>query len=244
VLKLTGEPPILRIMRLPRLVRVFPLAVLVSCSKLASLTSPKAATDTSTIAAVNVVQGDNQSGQAGRALSAQVVLRIVDAKGKGVPHQPVTLAVTTGGGAINPPTVVSDSSGELHLTWTLGTASVVQTITATVDGLDPVVVNATAIFPSVLILAQGGAQTAKFSTALKNDVVVRVQGANGVPMVGISVTFRVTQGGGAITPQSGITNSAGETSAKWTLGATVGSNVVVAESGVLTAVSIGATATP
>ena len=214
-----------------------------ACSKLMSLTSPKAA-ETVAIAAVAVVQGDLQTAQAGRQLATPIVLRLLDAKGKGVARQPVALVVAAGGGTIDPPTAVSDSSGELKLKWTLGTAAVAQSLTATVDGMDPVTVRATALFPSTLVVAQGAAQAAKIATALKNDVVVRVQGANGVPMIGIPVTFRVTAGGGAISPQSGVTNSSGEFSAKWTMGAVAGANSVVAESGTLAPVTIGATATP
>ena len=238
----------MRPLRFPSLSRTIPfiaLLVLAACSKLASLTGPKASTDASAaVAGMDVVQGDMQLAQAGRLLATPIVLRIVDAKGKGVAQTPVTLLVSSGGGTIDPPTALSDSSGEIHLKWTLGAASATQTLTAMVDGIDPVVVHATALFPYTLVVAQGTAQSGKIATALKNDIVVRVQGSNGVPMIGIPVAFRVTAGGGAITPASGVTNSAGEFSAKWTMGAVAGANSIVAESGTLAPATISATATP
>jgi hypothetical protein len=230
-------------LRVRRTAPLLAVLLLSACSKLLSLTSPKA-TEVISVAAVTLVQGDAQSAQAGRTLATPIVLRLTDAKGKPVLRQAVTLVVASGGGTVDPATAVSDSSGELKVKWTLGTAGVNQTISASVDTVTPVVVKATAIFPATLVVAQGASQSAKVATPLKNDVVVRVQGANGVPMVGIPVTFRVTAGGGAITPQSGTTNSAGEVAAKWTLGATAGANSVIAESGTLAPVTISATATP
>src|SRR4051812_7793859 len=151
-------------MRLPRfhdLPRAVPLmAVLLcgACGKLSSLTGPKTSASES-IAAVTLVQGDLQTAQAGRALGTPVVLRLVDAKGKGVAGQPVTLVVTSGGGTVTPATAVSDSLGELTVKWTLGSAQVTQTLTASADGVDPIVVHATALFPLSLVVAQGVSQS-------------------------------------------------------------------------------------
>ncbi len=238
----------LRLSRTSYLYRAVPLMLVLhlgACSKLASLTGPKTSTSSATgVASVALVQGGAQSAQAGRQLATPIVLRVLDAKGKGLAGQAVTLVVTGGGGSIDTPTAVSDSVGELKVKWTLGTASPTQTLAVSVDSLAPVVVHATALFPLSLVIAQGASQSAKIATVLKNDLVIRVQGANGVPMIGVPVTFRVISGGGAITPQTSTTNSVGEVSAKWTVGAVAGGNTVVAESGTLSPVTIAATATP
>ena len=211
--------------------------VVCGCSKLTEPFSSK-------VTSVAVVQGDAQLAQAGRSLSTPIVLRLVDINGKGVAKQPITLVVALGGGTVDPATAVSDSLGEVKLKWTLGTATTAQSLSASTAGIGPVLVNATALFPTNMVVAQGTAQSAKVATALKNDIVVRVLGDNAVPMVNIAVTFRVTSGGGAITPQSAVTNALGEVSAKWTMGAVAGANSVVAESGTLPSVAIAATATP
>ncbi|MDB4915203.1 MAG: hypothetical protein JWM95_2847 [Gemmatimonadetes bacterium] len=195
-------------------------------------------------ATVTIVQGDNQIAQAGRALSAPIVLRVVDASGKGVARQTATVVVVSGGGTVTPATAVSDSSGELKLSWTLGSASITQQLLATVKEGVAASLLATAVYPTTVVLAQGTSQTGKVATALKNDVVVRVVGPSNQPMIGVPVSFAVVVGGGAITPQSGVTNSLGEISAKWTLGGVAGPNLVVATSGTLPPVPIPATATP
>ena len=193
---------------------------------------------------VLVVQGNNQSVQAGRPLPAPIVLRVVDAQGRGVPKQIVSLVVVAGGGAADPATSVTDSTGETRVKWTLGVDGTIQSVVATVSTVNSAAVNALAIYPLQIIVAQGDGQSAKIATALKNDVVVRVLGPGNTPMVGIPVTFTVKAGGGGLSPQSGVTNSLGELSTKWTLGAVAGSNAVVASSGDLPPVSVNATATP
>ena len=232
-------------MRLPRsalqLSRVAALTAIVVACKAKSATGPDGA---SKAASITVVQGNAQTAQAGRALPGAIVLRVVDDKGKGVAKQAATLVVTTGGGTVTPATVVSDSLGEMKLTWTLGQASAVQTVSAILDGTPGALIAASAVFPSSVIVAQGQAQSGKIATALKNDVVVRVVGASNQPMVGIPVTFTVTEGGGAITPQSGVTNALGEMAGKWTLGAVVGSNSVVVTAGSLPVAVVRATGTP
>jgi hypothetical protein len=212
-----------------------------ACPFMAATTATTAA---ATPAALTVVQGNSQSAQAGRPLATTLVLRVVDANGKGVAKQPATLVVSAGGGSVNPATAVSDSSGEMRLIWTLGSASSAQSLLATVNGTIGVTVSATALFPTDLVVAQGASQTAKIATLLKNDVVIRVIGANNMPMVGVPVTFNVTAGGGAITPQSGTTNALGEIATKWTLGGATGANTLMASSGSLLPVTISATATP
>ena len=211
--------------------------VVCGCSKLTEPFSSK-------VASVAVVQGAAQLAQAGRSLRTPIVLRLVDINGKGVAKQPITLVVSLGGGTVDPATALSDSLGEVKLNWTLGTASAAQSLSASTAGLEPVLVNATALFPTTMVVAQGTLQSAKVATALKNDIVIRVLGDNAVPMINVTVSFRVTSGGGAITPQSGVTNALGEVNAKWTMGAVAGANSVVAESGTLPSVPISATATP
>jgi hypothetical protein len=193
---------------------------------------------------VLVVQGNNQSVQAGRALAAPVVLRVVDAQGRGLVKQVVSLVVTAGGGAADPVTSTTDSTGETRVKWTLGTEGRVQALVATVSTVGSVIISANATFPVQILVAQGDGQSAKIVTALKNDVVVRVTGVGNIPMIGIPVTFSVKAGGGGLSPQSGVTNALGELSTKWTMGASAGSNAIVASSGDLPSVTVNATATP
>ena len=208
------------------------------CGLLPTSAAPKAP------ALIAVVQGDNQIAQAGRALSTPIVLRVLDGDGHGIAKQTATVVVTSGGGTVTPATAVTDSTGELKLNWTLGTATGTQQLLATVKEGVVVSLVATGVFPTSIVLAQGGAQSGKVASALKNDVVVRVVGPNNLPMIGVPVSFSVAIGGGAMAPPSGVTNSLGEFSAKWTLGANAGPNLLVVSSGSLAQMTIPATATP
>ena len=217
----------------PLLSTAFVLAssmLLAACPLLSSATTTSAQTDPVALA---VVQGNGQIAQAGRAVASPVVLRVLDANGRGVAKQTASLVVLSGGGSVTPSTVVSDSIGEMRVNWTLGTSTPTQWIVATVKGSISINVSATGLFPESLVVAQGAAQTGKIATVLKNDIVVRVVGPGNQPMVSIPVTFTVTAGGGAISPQSGITNSLGEISTKWTLGGTTGTNSIAATAGSL-----------
>ena len=208
------------------------------------LLSKSTASSTSSPATLTVVQGNGQSAQAGRALPAPIILRVLDDNGRAIAKQVATLVVASGGGSVSPATVVSDSSGEFKLNWTLGSVNPVQTLLATVNGSIGVNVGATAIFPTQIVLAQGQLQTGKVSAVLKNDIVIRVVGPANQPMIGIAVTFSVTEGGGGISPQSGVTNSLGEFATKWTLGASAGSNALVVTAGDLSILNVKAIATP
>lgn len=211
------------------------------CQLLSKTTATSAASSPATL---TVVQGNGQSVQAGKTLPVAIVLRVVDDNGRGVAKQSATLVVSAGGGTVSPATVVSDSSGEMKLNWTLGTANPTQTLLATVNGTIGVTVSATAIFPAQIIVAQGQLQTGKVAAVLKNDIVLRVVGPANQPMVGVPVTLTVTEGGGGISPQSGVTNALGEFSTKWTLGAAAGSNSLVATAGDLPIANVKAIAIP
>ena len=228
----------------PSRTNVFVLATTVLLGGCTLFSKATATSATASASSLMVVQGNGQSAQAGKTLPGAIVLRVLDENGRGVPKQVATLVVTAGGGTVNPATVVSDSSGEMKLNWTLGSANPSQSLVATLNGTIGVNVSATAIFPSAVIVAQGQLQSGKVAAVLKNDIVIRVVGASNQPMIGVPVTFTVTEGGGGISPQSGVTNALGEFSTKWTLGAAQGSNSLVVTAGDLPIANVKAIATP
>jgi hypothetical protein len=124
--------------------------------------------------------------------------------------------------------------------WTLGPAEVLQTLKASAGVLEALQVSAFALLPTDLIIAQGNNQFAKTSSALPNQIVIRIVGDNNTPMKGIAVAFQVTVGGGLITPASALTNALGEVQARWTLGPQTGTNTLVASSGRLQSLVLNA----
>lgn len=193
--------------------------------------------------ALVVVQGADQSAQAGRDLPSPVVFRVLNAAGSGMQGITVTLSVSTGGGAVTPASDTTDSHGEFRAKWTLGPGVASQSIAAAVPGIAPVPVKATGILPTQIVLVQGNNQTAKAGAALTNSIIVRVVGNGNVPMQGVTVGFQVLTGGGGMTPLTVVTNALGEASTKWTVGA-AGANTALVTSGTLTPVTLTATATP
>src|SRR5689334_3785471 len=175
-----------------------------------------------------VVQGTNQAVQAGKELPNAIVLRVLTEDGKAVEKVSVGFTVATGGGSVNPGSVLTDANGEARTKWVLGPTAPDQTLKAEVAGLDAVTIAATAIVPTEIVIAQGNNQSARVSTALTNAIVIRVVGINNTPILGVPVAFQITAGAGVITPQSSLTNSFGEVNAKWTLGPTAGTNTLTA----------------
>jgi len=229
---------------LPKLVRLS-IAIIgaLAISACAGALGGTTATTDRAPASLVLVQGGDQSGQAGRDLPNPVVLRVLNSAGEGVEGVTVTLAVSAGGGAVTPPSDTTDSHGEFRAKWTLGPGSVVQSLLASAPGIVPITIGATGLLPTQIILAQGNNQTAKTGTAVTNAVIVRVVGAGNVPMQGVTVGFQVLSGGGGMTPATVVTNALGEASTKWTMGA-AGAQTASASAGSLTPVSISATATP
>ena len=196
------------------------------------------------LAGILVVQGDDQSGQVGRALPTPVVLRAVDSTGTGIEGRAITLVIGSGGGTVTPTAGETDSTGEISVAWTLGPSATTQSLLATTPGLDPITVRATGIVPSRIVIVQGNGQMAKAGIALPTGIVIRVLGAGNVPMIGIALALQVTAGGGSFTPQTVLTNTTGEATVSWTLGPVAGVNTASIQVSTLDPVTINATGTP
>jgi len=220
----------------PALTALAAVGMLVGCQK-------PAVTEAPVVAALTVVQGNDQSVQAGKELPHPVVLRVTDRSGVKMAGIPVTLVVAAGGGTVSPASGVTDAQGEYSAKWTVGPVADNQLL-ASISGLDPVRITALGIVPSDIIIAQGNSQTAIKGGALLTSIVVRVVGGGNVPMVGITVLFQVLSGGGAISPQSAVTSSLGEVTVKWTLGTVVGTQTAVVTASTLSPATLTATALP
>ncbi|MEW5918266.1 MAG: Ig-like domain-containing protein [Gemmatimonadota bacterium] len=193
---------------------------------------------------ISLVQGAAQSVQAGSELPNQIIVRVLDTDGKPLGDHPVGFTIAAGGGAVQPGSALTDENGEAKTKWTLGTSDVNQRLLATVQGLEPLAIAATGLFPADLVVAQGNNQSAKAGGALPNAIVVRVIGPNNTPMKNIAVAFQVLSGGGLITPPSAMTNTLGEVTLRWTLGPQVGAQALSINSTSLPSITVLATATP
>ncbi|MBK8006646.1 MAG: hypothetical protein IPK12_22905 [Gemmatimonadetes bacterium] len=99
--------------------------------------------------------------------------------------------------------------------------------------------------PTSLAISGGNNQTATVGTAVAvaPAVLVKDQRGNGIP--GITVTFQVASGGGAVTGAQATTDQGGVARVgSWVLGTATGANTLNAAVTGLTAVTFTATATP
>lgn len=88
----------------------------------------------------------------------------------------------------------------------------------------------------VLAKQSGDAQTGDPGAALSDPIVVRVT-RDGSPVSGQSVSWSVSAGGGSVTPTTSTTDTNGDASTTWTLGAAAGGNALEAS-------AAGATGSP
>jgi hypothetical protein len=196
------------------------------------------------VTALTLVSGGAQTRQAGRLLRAPLVFRATSETGAGVGGAAITLVIVQGGGSVDSASIRTDANGEARVKWTLGPAATAQMVEASIPSVAPLMVPAVGILPSDIVLAQGANQSARIAVVLTNNIVVRVLGGNNVPMDSVNVTFQITGGGGAMSPQSVLTNASGEATAKWTMGPVAGVNTAVVRAATIDPMTITATATP
>lgn len=126
--------------------------VLLSCSD--GLLPPDS--DPPVAAALLVASRDPHPGVAGYRLPDSVVVRVVDAQGRGIARALVHFSVTAGGGTISPAVGDTDPEGYARAVWILG-AGGEQTAAARVEGPSPVELHARIVPVSATALPVLGA---------------------------------------------------------------------------------------
>lgn len=153
--------------------------------------------------AVVLVSGGAQTAAIGAPLPDSIVVRLNATDGEPLAGRTVHFAVATGGGSVSGDSVVTDSLGRAVTRWTLGDSAGAQTMTATVDGVTPLVVNATAAAsgPAKLAIITQPAAAATAGTWLTPTVLEVRTAADAIsPLYTDSVFISVATGpaGGAL----------------------------------------------
>ena len=193
---------------------------------------------------LEIVSGDNQQ-IAVNQRSAPLIVRVTDEDGNDL--QGVTVSFSSRGpaGASLTRSAVTDRLGEAEADFVSRVAGT-YTITARVAGIPTVTFTLTVgdLADSIEIVS-GNNQSGDPGTQLANPFVVEVLDEDGDTVSGVTVTFRVTGGGGSLSATSVDTNNRGRAETTLTLGDSPGGNSVRASvSGVSTAVTFAATAVP
>ncbi|MCZ6916789.1 MAG: hypothetical protein O7I93_08435 [Gemmatimonadetes bacterium] len=133
-----------------------------------------------------IISGDNQLQPVSTTLPVDLVVKVSDQFGNGVPDQDVNYAVQTGGGSVAPVAAKTDGVGEAHAQWTLGSPLGAQTLDADVLVL-PSVFNFTAtgtdltvtsVTPSPLVEGQAAQAIGTGFDLNVNSIFVSVDGAS------------------------------------------------------------------
>ena len=105
------------------------------------------------------ISGDGQEGTVGAVLAEPFVVSVLDADGAAIAGAVVTFSVTAGGGTLSAATATTDANGQAVTRLTLGSDAGTNTVSATVEGLEPVTFTATgqkSPFASLFDLFGGG----------------------------------------------------------------------------------------
>lgn len=160
------------------------------------------------------------------------------------PDDAVTVAASSG--ALS--ALVRQSDGSWLATYTAPTTLGTATFTVTLPGDPPFAGGSLQLVAgpaAALVTTTATAQSATVGTNVTAVPSVRVTDAQGHPVAGVTVTFAVSAGGGAIGVTSGTSDIDGNTGVgSWTLGTVAGANTVTASTGGVPSVSFDATGTP
>lgn len=172
---------------------------------------------------------------AGAPLSPQPVLRLQDADGNDLAREgvAVTAQISGGGGSlVGGTTATSDATGQVaFVDLAIRGSPGVRTLIFAAEGFASAsaTVSLDVGAPASMAAAAGNEQTAAVATAVPTRPAAVVRDADGNPLAGIPVTFKVTAGGGSLTGPNPVTGPDGTaTVGGWTLGQKVGANTLEA----------------
>jgi hypothetical protein len=183
-----------------------------------------------------VLTGNGQVGTVGQELDDPVVVIVKNTAGVPIPNRQVVFA-TTGAGAFDPTSAMTDTQGKALSHWTLGTVPGAYTGQATIVAQDdstppPVTFEATANAgsPDSVRADSPLIQNGRRGEAVEEPLVVLVVDRYGNPVPGVEVTWKAELGNGDLSPSSGtVTGADGRSSVTWTLGNRIGIQQVTAD---------------
>jgi PKD repeat protein len=148
---------------------------------------------------LTIVSGDDQTGAVGTLLPAELVVRLIDSEGNGVPNTAVTWVPAIGGGAPNPQNTTTDNDGHTSTQWTLGPALGGQRMDAVVSGVGVASFTATATAgaPASLLIRTQPSSSARNGIPFERQPVVQLRDPQGndVAAAGVQVTVSLNGGG-------------------------------------------------
>jgi uncharacterized protein (TIGR03437 family) len=181
--------------------------------------------------AVQITQGNNQTGIPGQKLPLALVVRVTDSGGNTVVGGSVNWKVITSGTVTLSNVVsVTDSNGNASALATLGSTGGVAQVMVTA-GSASATFNLTVNIPIAGIQkVSGDQQTALINGAFALPLTVKVADSSGNGLASAQVNFQVASGAATLGSSGAITDSTGQASTTVTAGATAGAITVTATS--------------
>lgn len=167
-----------------------------------------------TAASLHAASPVAQEAPAGAAVAQPPSVLVRDQNGSPLPGAAVSFVVASGGGAISPGSVTTNSSGVATLTsWTLGDTPGINVVRASAAGTT-ITFSASGIqVPTFLSIVTFPQQQVVAGTTLHGQPGVLVTDQAGRPMAGVTVNFAVTSGASTVTPATVVTGA--ESTAEW-----------------------------
>ena len=225
--------------------------VTASASGLSSVRFTATATEPPRAATLEVVSGNNQSGETDQLLTNPLIVRVLDQNSAVLSGVTVSFTVSPSG-VLNPTSDTTDSDGEASTVLQLGSTVDTYTVTASVSGLSSVTFTATATealppLPSriatTLEVVSGDNQSDQINQHLMDPLVVKVLDQDRAALSGVTVTFTVNPSDGVLSPTSATTDADGQASTALQFGNTAGTYTVTASASGLSSVTFTVTAT-
>lgn len=174
------------------------------------------------------LQGFEQRDTVGTTLPDRLIIKILDRYNNPVPSVEVAFVIASGDGSVDPARTTTTVAGEASTNWTLGTKAGRDTVRAVVSGIDTVIFTAIAEPgpPASIDPLAGQDQADTVVQELPEPIVVRVtdEYGNGIPNV--EVEWSPVKNSGSVRESVSTTDSAGQTSNRWTLGKEAGEQLL------------------
>ena len=200
---------------------------------------------------IEVVQGDDQLGLPGSRLADPLIVRLVDAAGRGIPNRTVLWVIQAGEGTISPATGMTDAEGFASAEWTLGPSPGANVVDARVPDIGAVT------FTSMATSDGSGSEPSASRSTISAEpssipagtgastIVVTVLDQSGAPVEGATVTLQATGEGNDLAQPTDPTGPDGvavgtlrsTTPGEKVISATVGASVQLAQTASVTVVA-------
>ncbi|HEU4828369.1 MAG TPA: leishmanolysin-related zinc metalloendopeptidase [Gemmatimonadales bacterium] len=184
-------------------------------------------------ARVLIHEGATQTADLNAAVLIRPAVQVVDAEGVGVAGAAVSFEIVEGSGSVAGQVQVTDPQGIARVgSWTIGGMVALYRMHAIVPGVEgsPAVFEAIGRGIGNFSHHAGQAQAGTAGSPVAVRPAARILDRFGAPVAGVTVTFRVASGGGSVSGAAQVTDASGvATVGAWTLGATLGQQLLHAE---------------